>query len=66
MNDIREPIRFLTQKEMATLHKSALRILAEVGMKIDHNEALDYLQATGCKINREKMQVKIWGLIMQI
>lgn len=59
MNDIREPIRFLTEEEMATLHKSALRILAEVGMKIDHDEALDYLQAAGCKINREKMQVKI-------
>jgi len=65
MRKLREPITFLTAEEMETIHRNALRILAEVGMKIDHNEALDYLAAAGCKINRNKKEVKFPQDIVQ-
>jgi len=43
---------------MEILHRKALRILAEVGMRIDHDEALDYLRSAGCKVDRQKKQVR--------
>ena len=43
---LREPIRSLEQAEMEILHQNALRILAEVGMRIDHDEALETLHLT--------------------
>ena len=57
MNTPLAPLRFLTPDEMETMHRNALRILAEIGMQIDHDEALDYLQTAGCKVDRGKRQV---------
>jgi trimethylamine--corrinoid protein Co-methyltransferase len=48
------PIRFLSPDEMQTVHRNALRILAEIGMQIDHDDALDYLESAGCRIDRVK------------
>jgi trimethylamine--corrinoid protein Co-methyltransferase len=59
MNRYLEPLRFYSMEEMGALHRNAVRILAEVGIKIDHHEALDYLQAAGCHVDRNTMIVKI-------
>ncbi|MBN1809770.1 MAG: trimethylamine methyltransferase family protein [Planctomycetes bacterium] len=47
-----EPFRFLSPDEMETIHRNALRILAEIGMRIDHDVALDHLAAAGCTVDR--------------
>jgi trimethylamine:corrinoid methyltransferase-like protein len=52
MKTLREPLRFLDREEMATIHCQALRILAEIGMRIDHEVALDALHACGCRVDR--------------
>lgn len=57
MKKLREPLRFLDTAEMDTLHRNALRILAEIGMKIDHDDALDALKGFGCKVDRKARHV---------
>lgn len=52
------PLRFLSPDEMETIHRNALRILSEIGMKIDHDAALDYLTAAGCRVDRVTRQVR--------
>ena len=42
---------------METLHRNALRVLAEVGMEISYDEALDHLDAFGCTVDRESQRV---------
>ena len=65
MKTLREPIRFLSPDETETIHRNALRILADVGMKIDHDEALDYLKSVGCRIDRDKRQAKFPEHVVQ-
>ncbi len=49
-----EPLRFLDPQEMETLHRNAVRILAQIGMRVDHDEALDRLRDAGCRVDRER------------
>jgi len=65
MTRLREPVRFLDDGEMETIHRSALRILAEVGMVIDHDEALDHLEGAGCTVDREKRHVSFPQEVVQ-
>jgi trimethylamine---corrinoid protein Co-methyltransferase len=65
MRTPREPIRFLCQDEMETIHRNALRILAEVGMWIDHPESLDYLEAAGCNVDHDTRRVLFPGAVVQ-
>jgi len=65
MKRLTEPIRFLSSEEAETIHRNALQILAEIGMKIDHDEALDYLQSAGCKVNRDSRVVRFDESIVQ-
>jgi trimethylamine--corrinoid protein Co-methyltransferase len=58
MGKIIEPIRVLTQEEMELIHRSALVVLDEVGMRIDSHEALDVLEAFGCRVERDSMLVQ--------
>ncbi|MCK4277508.1 MAG: trimethylamine methyltransferase family protein, partial [Phycisphaerae bacterium] len=57
MRTPRDPIRFLSAEETETIHRNALRILGQIGMRIDHDEALKYLTAAGCKVNFEARHV---------
>ena len=45
-------ISVLSDEDMQALHETALRILSEIGMRIDHAEARDYLAASGCKVDQ--------------
>ena len=58
MGRIIEPIRFLTNLEMESVHQAALQILDEVGMWIDSEEALNYLEAYGCKVDYDNLVVR--------
>ena len=53
----KEPLRFLSADDMDAIHRNALRILAEIGMKIDHDEALAKLKAAGCKVDEAARHV---------
>jgi trimethylamine--corrinoid protein Co-methyltransferase len=52
-----EPIRYLSQDEMQRIHLSALRILDEVGLKVDSEEALAYLEQYGCRVDYDRRRV---------
>jgi trimethylamine--corrinoid protein Co-methyltransferase len=60
-----EPLRFLNPEEMETIHSNALRILAEVGMRVYHQEALDFLESAGCSIDRETCRVSFPETVVQ-
>ena len=57
MQQIKQPIRFLSPEEMETIHRNALRILAEIGMHIASDEAIDYLASGGCTVDRNNKRV---------
>ena len=65
MGKLTEPIRYLDSEEMALIHSSALRILDEIGMRIDCHEALDYLEAAGCRADRDSMAVRFPQEVVQ-
>jgi trimethylamine--corrinoid protein Co-methyltransferase len=51
MSQVFGKISVLTDGEMRRLHETAVRILSEIGMRIDHAEARDYLDGAGCKVD---------------
>ena len=51
-------INVLTNDEMELIHNSALKVLAEVGMRIEHEEALTSLNAAGCHVDFRKHEVR--------
>ena len=55
---IRKMNRILSKKQVEYVHESALRILEEVGSKVECEEALDILNAAGCDIKEQNI-VKI-------
>ena len=65
MKTLQEPVRFLTPEEMATIHRNALRILEQTGMRVDHDGALDYLAAAGCHVDRAARLVRFPADVVQ-
>lgn len=57
MGKLIEPIRFLNNLEMESIHQGAIQILDEVGMWIDSQEALNYLEDYGCRVSYEDRMV---------
>jgi trimethylamine--corrinoid protein Co-methyltransferase len=58
MGRLIEPIRYLNNLEMESIHQAALQILDEVGMWIDSDEALNYLEDYGCNVNHDERLVR--------
>jgi trimethylamine---corrinoid protein Co-methyltransferase len=54
-----EPIRVLTQDQMARIDETAHKILETVGIKIESEEALQYLKRAGCQVDEAVFIVKI-------
>lgn len=52
MSGVFGKISILSNDEMKALHQTAVRILSEVGMRIDHLDALEYLHGAGCKVEK--------------
>ena len=52
MGNVSGKISVLSPEEMQRLHETALRILSEIGMRIDHAEALAYLDGAGCAVDK--------------
>ncbi len=51
MGRLTEPIRYLSDVEMESVHAAALQVLDEVGMRVDSDEALNYLEDYGCQVD---------------
>lgn len=57
MGKVSGMIHVLDDDEMSLIHHSALRILGEIGMRIDHDGARQALQEAGCHFNPHKQLV---------
>ncbi len=51
-------LSLLTDDEMSALHGTAVRILREIGMRIDHDEALDRLADAGARVDKATRVVR--------
>ena len=51
MSKVTGRIRVLTDADMDLIHRSALRILGEIGMRIESEEALKALRIAGCRVD---------------
>ncbi len=47
-------LEFMTPEQVEQVHQTVLRVLAEVGVRIDWPPALEILAAHGCKVNYEQ------------
>jgi len=54
----RPNLSFLSQEDKEKIHRTVLRILSEIGMKVNHAEALNLLTDAGCSVGDDGM-VKI-------
>ena len=50
---------------MELVHQSALRILAEIGMRIENQIALSFLQQAGCDVDFDHQEVKFPTLVVE-
>ncbi|MHB0877754.1 MAG: trimethylamine methyltransferase family protein [Anaerolineae bacterium] len=57
MSQVTGRIGVLSREDMQALHDAAVRILSEIGMRIDHAEALAYLDGAGCKVDKASHHV---------
>ena len=65
MARITQPLRILSREEMELIHQGALRVLDEVGMRIDSHEALDYLEAADCRVDHDSMVARFPPSVVQ-
>lgn len=63
---IKKPLEILEKNEVDKIHETAIKVLKEVGVKMDHPEALKVFKANGCEVDETKKIVKIpEGLIKE-
>jgi trimethylamine--corrinoid protein Co-methyltransferase len=52
-------LRILSHDDLERIHGAALRILDEIGMKIDHPRAQDLLEGAGARVDRATNRVRL-------
>ncbi len=57
MSQVFGRISLLGTDEMQALHDTAVRILSEIGMRIEHEGALAYLDGAGCRVDKKSRLV---------
>lgn len=55
----KKPIEILEKSQVETIHQTAIRILEEIGVKMDHPEVLKTFRNHGCDVDETKKVVKI-------
>ena len=65
MKRIRTKIEVLAESEIEAIHKSTLRILENVGLKVPNDECLSLCEKAGAKIDRNSCVVKIPASVME-
>ncbi len=56
---VKKPLDILEKSEVDKIHQTAMKVLGEVGVKMDHPEALKLFKANGCEVDEAKKVVKI-------
>ncbi len=51
-----EPLKFLSEDEVKTMHEATLQVMSEVGIFWTHKPSLDILTDAGCTINGNRVQ----------
>ena len=54
-----KPMEIVSADEIEHIHNQSLRILAEIGIKVDSQRALNLLRQAGAKIDQSKNIVKL-------
>ena len=54
-----KPLEMLTEEQVEAIHRGALDVLQQTGMRIEHERALKLLEKNGCKVDYEQMRVRI-------
>jgi trimethylamine--corrinoid protein Co-methyltransferase len=54
-----QPLAILNEEELGLIDKTALRILAELGLEFQNSEALDILEKNGATVDRETSMVRM-------
>jgi trimethylamine--corrinoid protein Co-methyltransferase len=57
MSALRPTAKFLSDPDKEKIHQTALKILAEIGMKIFHPQALELLAAAGCSVDENGVKI---------
>jgi len=58
---VMEPVRYLSRDEMERIHRAALHILENTGMRVEHSGALEYLRHAGCRVDMDTRLVRFPG-----
>lgn len=56
---IKRPLEILEKNEVDKINETAVKVLKEVGVKMDHPEAIKLFKANGCEVDETKKTVKI-------
>jgi trimethylamine--corrinoid protein Co-methyltransferase len=54
-----KPLELLVDEEVEAIHRGALYVLAETGMRIDHEETLELCAGHGCLVDYEECRVRM-------
>ncbi len=63
--ELPQPLEFLTTEQIAAIHGSVLRVLSEVGVRVDWQPALEVFAGHGCRVDFEKRLVRIDEDVLQ-
>lgn len=56
---VKTPLDVLEKNDLDQIHQTAMKVLREVGVKMDHPEVLKLFKANGCEVDEAKKAVKI-------
>ncbi len=56
---VKKPLEILEESDQDKIHDTAMKVLNEVGIKMDHPEVLKLFKANGCEVDEAKKVVKI-------
>jgi len=56
---VKKPLEILERNDMEKIHETAIKVLGEIGIKMDHPEVLKHFKTSGCDVDNEKKVVKI-------
>lgn len=54
-----KPLEILTEEQLEVLHKGAMDVLENTGVKVDHDRALKLLAKNGCKVDFGEQRVRM-------
>jgi trimethylamine--corrinoid protein Co-methyltransferase len=54
-----KPIEFMTEEQVADVHRATLRVLDETGVRMDSDWALEFLAGHGCRVDAESHRVRL-------